>query len=298
MAQSTAPSYPAETGAPASAVILGFCPDRKGINSALTRFISDHGGNILDYDQHVDGEQGVYFVRIEWELAGFDIPPQEMASVFEPVAREYGMSWRLDFPGRRLKMAVFVSQQAHCLYDILARHQAGEWQVDIPLVISNHPDLESVARPFGVDFHCIPVRAETREESEQEQARLLEAHQVDFVVLARYMQILSSRLVQRYPSRIINIHHSFLPAFIGAKPYHAAHARGVKIIGATSHYVTEELDHGPIIAQDVIRVSHKDSVADLVRKGKDLEKAVLARAIWHHTNRQILVYNNKTVIFE
>jgi formyltetrahydrofolate deformylase len=281
-----------------SAVILGFCPDRKGINSAITHFISEHNGNIIDYDQHVDSEQGVFFVRIEWELQGFSIPSDQIRAAFQPVADHFSMTWSLHFSESIPRMAIFVSRQTHCLYDLLARQQSGEWRVNIPVVIGNHPEVEQVVRPFGPEYHHIPITAENKKEAEAAQFELLKKHRVDFVVLARYMQIVSPDFIAHFPNRIINIHHSFLPAFVGAKPYHAAHARGVKIIGATSHYVTSELDRGPIIAQDVIRVSHKDAVEDLIRKGKDLEKVVLARAIWSHLNHQILVYNNKTVIFE
>ncbi|HBA83665.1 MAG TPA: formyltetrahydrofolate deformylase [Verrucomicrobia bacterium] len=281
-----------------SAVILGHCPDRKGINSAITHFISEHNGNIIDYVQHVDSEQGVFFVRIEWELKGFALPREEIEAAFKPIANRFAMTWNLHFSEAVPRMAIFVSRQTHCLYDLLARQQSGEWRVDIPLVIGNHPEVETVVRPFGIDYRHIPMTPETRVQAEQEQLALLEQNRIDFVVLARYMQVVSPEFIAHFPNRIINIHHSFLPAFVGAKPYHAAHARGVKIVGATSHYVTNELDQGPIIDQDVIRVSHKDAVEDLVRKGKDLEKIVLARAIWSHLNRQILVYNNKTVIFE
>jgi formyltetrahydrofolate deformylase len=213
------------------------------------------------------------------------------------VAETFGMQFRILLSGQKPRMAVFVSRMFHCLYDILSRHQAGEWQVEIPLIISNHPDVVPVARQFGIESHVLPVAPDQKAQQEQAQIDLLRSHGVDFIVLARYMQILSPAFIEQYPDRIINIHHSFLPAFPGARPYQSAHARGVKVIGATSHYVTAELDAGPIIAQDIVQVSHKDSVEDLVRKGRDLEKLVLARAVWHHLQHQILVYENKTVVF-
>jgi formyltetrahydrofolate deformylase len=280
------------------AVLLGHCPDRKGINAALTRFVAENEGNIVDYDQHVDAEQGVFFVRIEWELPGFRIPRERLGDAVRPLAESFGMSWQLRFSDVRPRMAVFVSKQAHCLFDILARVQSGEWRVDLPLVIANHPDLGEVVRRFGIDFQCLPVAPDTKARQERAQRELLSRHGIDLVVLARYMQILSPDFVAAFPNRIINIHHSFLPAFAGARPYHAAAERGVKIIGATSHYVTAELDTGPIIEQDIMRVSHRDSVEDLIRKGRDLETIVLARAVWFHLRNRILVYNNKTVIFD
>jgi len=281
-----------------TAIIRGYCPDARGINSALTRFISERNGNIVDYDQHVDEEPGIFFVRIEWALDGFALPPAELAAAFRPLADTFGMNWTLTFSAVRPRLALFVSKQPHCLYDLLARWRGGEWSADIPLIVSNHPDLEPVARQFGVEFRVFPITAENKASQERAEIALLREQGIDLVVLARYMQVLSEDFVAAFPNRILNIHHSFLPAFVGARPYHAAHARGVKLIGATSHYVTGELDRGPIIVQEVSRVSHKDSVADLIRKGKDLEKIALARALWHHLNHKILVYSNKTVIFE
>ncbi len=287
-----------KTDSAGSIALLISCPDRRGIVAAVTAFIARHRGNILHLDQHVDLEENVFFMRVEWEERGFDLPRDRIAPEFGAVADEFAMRWQLRYSDAVPRMAVFVSTEAHCLYDILARVHSGEWSVRIPIVLSNHPDLAPVAQQFGIEFREIPITKETKPEQERAELALLDERSVDFIVLARYMQILSADFVRRYPNRILNIHHSFLPAFPGAKPYHSAHARGVKIIGATSHYVTEELDTGPIIEQDVIRVSHKDSVDDLIRKGKDLEKIVLARAIrWHLANR-ILVYNNKTVVFE
>lgn len=280
-----------------SAILLISCPDREGLVAAITTFIAENHGNILHLDQHVDGEENVFFMRVEWDLANFRIASQAIAGAFGGLADHFNMTWQLHFSSRTPKMAIFVSKEAHCLYDILSRWQSGEWQVEIPAIISNHPDLGEVASHFGIPFHYTPITKETKAEVEAQHIELLAQYQPDFIVLARYMQIITGEFIRHYPHRIINIHHSFLPAFIGAKPYHAAYGRGVKIIGATSHYVTEDLDAGPIIEQDVVRISHKDSVKDLVRRGKDLEKIVLARAIHYHLRNQILVYNNKTVIF-
>lgn len=281
-----------------SAILLVHCDDRPGLVASVTRFIQQYGGNILDLDQHTDKQNKKFFMRVEWELSGFSLAGSGIGDRFSAeVAEKFSMQFRLLLSGQKPRMAVFVSQMFHCLYDILSRYQAGEWQVEIPLIISNHPDVASVARQFGIESHILPVTAATKLGQEQAQLELLRAHSIDFIVLARYMQILSASFIEQYPNRIINIHHSFLPAFPGARPYQSAHARGVKVIGATSHYVTAELDAGPIIAQDIVQVSHKDSVEDLVRKGRDLEKLVLARAVWHHLQHQILVYDNKTVVF-
>lgn len=281
-----------------SAILLMHCPDQRGLIAAVTDFISGNKGNILDLDQHVDDSRGVFFMRVEWDLSCFEIARETIGEHFsKAVADVFGMHWRLYFSDEIPRMAIFCSRQAHCLYDLLARCQSGEWRVEVPLIISNHEDLRPVAESFGIPFQVVPVSTESKREAESRQRELLQAHDVDFIVLARYMQILSADFISRYPERIINIHHSFLPAFAGARPYHAAHARGVKIIGATSHYVTNELDAGPIIEQDVARVTHKDSVEDLVRRGRDLEKVVLARAVWHHLGRKVLSYDNRTVVF-
>ena len=280
-----------------SAILLISCPDREGLVAAVTDFIFQNRGNILHLDQHVDAQAGVFFMRVEWDMANFLIKRHELANAFDFVARRFDMTWELRFSDDVLKMAIFVSKQAHCLYDILSRYQATEWPVEIPLIVSNHPTLEPVAQQFNIPYHVISVTKANKAEQEAKQRELLQAAGVDFIVLARYMQILTDDFVSHYPNRIINIHHSFLPAFAGAKPYHQAYARGVKIIGATSHYVTAELDAGPIIAQDVQRVNHKDSVKELIRKGQDVEKLVLSTAIWHHIQHRVLVYNNKTVVF-
>lgn len=282
-----------------SAILLIHCPDRQGIVSAITEFIFKNDGNILFLEQHVDSDQEIFFMRVEWDLEKFSVPAEKIGEYFQTlIAEKYNMKWTLYFSDYIPRMAIFVSKLSHCLYDILSRIQAEEWNVEVPLIVSNHPDLEEVAQKFGIDFHVTPNVKEDKEKAEREQLELLKKYEIDFVVLARYMQILSDNFVKHYPNRIINIHHSFLPAFPGARPYHSAHERGVKIIGATSHYVTPELDAGPIIEQSVAGVSHKDSVDDMVRKGRDLEKAVLSQAIWYHLKRKILVYGNRTLIFD
>lgn len=280
-----------------SAILLISCPDKSGLVATITDFIYQHNGNILHLDQHVDSEASVFFMRIEWELEHFTIVRDAIAEQFQPIADTFNMTWRLHFSDERLKMVVFVSKQSHALYDILSRWQSGELTVDIPMIISNHPNMQPVSEQFGIPYRQFRVTKDVKAEVEQSQLKLLDSIQPDFIVLARYMQILTDDFVRHYPNRIINIHHSFLPAFIGAKPYHQVFSRGVKIIGATSHYVTADLDAGPIIEQDVARVTHKDSVKDMIRKGKDLEKTVLSRAIYYHINHRILAYNNKTVIF-
>ena len=281
-----------------TATLLMHCPDRPGVVAAVTRFLAEHGANVIDLDQHVDRAEGVFFMRVKWELDGFGLDAERFAEPFEAaIARDFQATWQLHHDPQPIRMAVFVSKMPHCLYDLLSRWQSGEWRVDIPLIISNHETLRPVAEQFGLPFHCYPITAETKAEQEAREIALLREHGVDLVVLARYMQVVSPQLIDAFPQRIINIHHSFLPAFAGAKPYHAAHARGVKIIGATSHYVTEDLDAGPIIEQDVTRISHRDSVGELVRKGQDLEKLVLARGVWAHLQRQTLVYRNRTIVF-
>jgi len=281
-----------------TAVLLISCPDRRGLVAAVSDFIYRNNGNIIHADQHTDQEEGVFLQRVEWELEGFGIPRQDIADAFRPIADRFEMTWDLRFSDYVPRIAIFVSKMEHCLYDLLWRQRTGEFQAEIPLVLSNHPDLQPVAESFGVDYRCYPMTSETKAAQEERILEKLEEQRIDLVVLARYMQILSPELVNRYPNRIINIHHSFLPAFAGARPYQQAHERGVKIIGATAHYVTQVLDQGPIIEQDVARVSHRDSVGDLFRKGRDLEKVVLARAVNLHLRNGILVYGNKTVVFE
>ncbi|MDR1331851.1 MAG: formyltetrahydrofolate deformylase [Tannerella sp.] len=281
-----------------TAKLLLHCPDRAGIVTDITNFISINNGNIIYLDQHVDHVENIFFMRMEWELNGFLIPDDKIEDYFNTLyAKKYDISFRLYFSGYRPRMAIFVSKMSHCLYDMLARYTAGEWNVKIPLIISNHADMEEVAKRFDIPYYLFPVTKENRAEQEQAELELLKEHGIDFIVLARYMQIISEDMIRRYPNKIINIHHSFLPAFVGARPYHAAFERGVKIIGATSHYVTTELDAGPIIEQDIVRVTHKDTVQDLVNKGKDLEKIVLSRAVQKHIERKVLAYKNKTVIF-
>lgn len=281
-----------------AAQLLLYCPDKQGILAEVTDFITVNKGNIIYLDQYVDHAENIFFMRIAWDLNGFLIPKEKIEEYFDTLyARKYDMTFRLYFSGTKPRMAIFVSKMSHCLYDLLARYIADEWNVEIPLIISNHPDLESVGKRFDIPFYVFPINRENKEEQERAEMELLAQHNINFIVLARYMQIISEKMIEAYPNRIINIHHSFLPAFIGAKPYHAAFERGVKIIGATSHYVTTELDAGPIIEQEIVRISHKDTIADLVNKGKDLEKIVLSRAVQKHIERKVLVYKNKTVIF-
>ena len=281
-----------------TAKLLLHCPDKPGILAEVTDFITVNKGNIIYLDQYVDHVENIFFMRIEWELKDFLVPQEKIEDYFATLyAQKYEMNFSLYFSDTKPRMAIFVSKMSHCLFDLLARYTAGEWNVEIPLIISNHPDLQHVAERFGIPFHLFPITKETKEEQEKKEMELLAKHKITFIVLARYMQVISEQMINAYPNRIINIHHSFLPAFVGAKPYHAAFERGVKIIGATSHYVTTELDAGPIIEQDVVRITHKDTVQDLVNKGKDLEKIVLSRAVQKHIERKVLAYKNKTVIF-
>ena len=281
-----------------TAKLLLHCPDKPGILAEVTDFITVNKGNIIYLDQYVDHVENIFFMRIEWELKDFLVPKEKIEDYFETLyGQKYDMIFRLSFSDVKPRMAIFVSKMSHCLFDMLARYTAGEWNVEIPLIISNHPDLQHVAERFGIPFHLFPITKETKEEQERKEMELLAQNNITFIVLARYMQVISEQMISAYPNKIINIHHSFLPAFVGARPYHAAFERGVKIIGATSHYVTTELDAGPIIEQDVVRITHKDSIEDLVNKGKDLEKIVLSRAVQKHIERKVLAYKNKTVIF-
>lgn len=281
-----------------SAILLIHCPDAKGIVAQVTAFINDNNGNIITLDEHVDRLDKTFYMRIEWELAGFLIPQPKIADFFGTlIAERYNMSWKIYFTDQKPRMAIFVSKLSHCLWDILSRFHSGEWDVDIPLIISNHHDLEPIAKQFNIPFYVVEKNESNKLEMEKYELELLAKNNITFVVLARYMQIVSESFIRQYHNSIINIHHSFLPAFPGAKPYHSAYERGVKIIGATSHYVTSELDAGPIIDQDIIRVSHRDSIDRLIMKGKDVEKLVLSRAILLHIHRRILVYNNRTVVF-
>lgn len=278
--------------------VLVHCPDRSGIISAVTGFIHSHNGNIVYLDQHVDAQANVFFMRLESDFRESDFSGDSFSQQFEEqLADRYTMRWSMHLAETKPKMAVFVSKYNHCLYDLLSRFRSGDLEVEIPFIVSNHNDLRPIAEQFGVPFYHIPVTKATKDEAEDRQLELMDRHGIDFIVLARYMQIVSGKVIDRFPNKIINIHHSFLPAFAGAKPYHAAFKRGVKIIGATSHYVTEDLDEGPIIEQDVVTVTHAHRIADFIAKGRDLEKIVLARAVKLHVQRKTVVYNNKTVIF-
>lgn len=283
-----------------TAILLLHCPDQPGIISEMTRFITDNKGNIVYLDQYVDRQDSVFFMRIEWELDRFLIPRDKIEEYISTLyAQRYHMTFNLYFNDIRPRMAIFVSKMSHCLYDLLARYKAGEWDVDIPCIISNHEDLRYVAEQFDIPYYVWSVKKDhsNKDEVEAAEMALLKEKKVTFIVLARYMQIISDNMINAYPHHIINIHHSFLPAFVGAKPYHQAWERGVKIIGATSHYVTSELDAGPIIEQDVVRITHKEDPDSLVLKGRDLEKIVLSRAVTKHIQRKILTYHNKTIIF-
>ncbi len=281
-----------------TAILLLHCPDKPGLIAELTNFVTVNNGNIVYLDQYVDHTEGIFFMRMEWDLGKFLIPTDKIEDYFTTLyAQKHNMDFRIYFSDKKPRMAIFVSKMSHCLYDMLARYTAGEWNVDIPLIISNHPDLKPAADRFGIPYHIFPITKDNKAELEPKEMKLLKDNDIDFIVLARYMQIISPEMIAAYPNKIINIHHSFLPAFVGAKPYHAAYARGVKLIGATSHYVTQDLDAGPIIEQDVTRITHKDTIQDLINKGKDLEKIVLSAAVQKHIERKILSFKNKTVIF-
>ncbi len=283
-----------------TAILLLHCPDQPGIISEMTRFITDNQGNIVYLDQYVDRQDGIFFMRMEWELDEFLIPRDKIKEYLDTLyAQKYSMTCNLYFNDVKPRMAIFVSKMSHCLYDLLARYKAGEFNVDIPCIVSNHEELRYVGEQFNIPFYVWSINKDhsNKQEVEKAEMELLKKEKVTFIVLARYMQIISDGMIKAYPNHIINIHHSFLPAFIGAKPYHQAWERGVKIIGATSHYVTAELDAGPIIEQDVVRITHKDTPESLVLKGRDLEKIVLSRAVKKHIERKILTYHNKTKIF-
>jgi formyltetrahydrofolate deformylase len=290
---------PPETPAPPSvtATLLVSCRDRTGLVAALSEFVFRNEGNILDADQHADRETGLFFMRLVWDVGGFRLARAEIAQALAALAVQFELSWEITYSDQRARVAIFASRTPHCLYDLLLSHQLGELGGDLGLVISNHADLAPVAGHFGVRFAHVPVDAGDKGAAEATQQRLLDEEKIDLVVLARYMQILSPGFVARWPGRIINIHHSFLPAFVGSRPYHQAKERGVKIIGATAHYVTSELDQGPIIDQDVCRVSHRDDVEDLVRKGRELERQVLTRAVRSHLERRVLISGNRTIVF-
>jgi formyltetrahydrofolate deformylase len=280
-----------------SAILLVQCPDRKGLDATIAEFIYRYDGNILHFEQHQAGEEHYYLARVEWDLEGFRLRLGDFDGAFGPIAHKFGMNWCIRLGSSRLRVAIFVSKYDHCLVDLLYRQRNGELTCEFPLIVSNHPDTKVHADFYGIPFHLIPVTKENKHEAEAQQIKLLHENQIDLLVLARYMQVLSSEFVMQYPQPIINIHHSFLPAFVGAKPHHQAHQRGVKLTGATAHYVTEVLDDGPIIEQDVVRISHRDSLEDMVEKGRDVEKVVLSRAVRWHIENRILLYGNKTIIF-
>ncbi|KAF3885848.1 MULTISPECIES: formyltetrahydrofolate deformylase [Nostocales] len=280
-----------------TATLLISCPDRRGLVAKIANFIHTYGGNIIHADQHTDFAAQLFLTRIEWQLEGFHLPRDLIAPAFNAIAQPLEAKWELHFSDTVKRIAIWVSKQDHCLFDLIWRQRAKEFTAEIPLILSNHPNLKGVAEQFGIDYHYIPINKDNKQEQEAKQLELLHQYQIDLVVLAKYMQILSQEFIVRFP-HIINIHHSFLPAFVGANPYHKAFERGVKIIGATAHYVTADLDAGPIIEQDVVRVSHRDEVEDLIRKGKDLERIVLARAVRSHLGNRVLVYGNRTVVFE
>ncbi|MEB3214876.1 MAG: formyltetrahydrofolate deformylase [Nostocales cyanobacterium 94392] len=280
-----------------TACLLISCPDKQGLVAKIASFIYSNGGNIIHADQHTDFESGLFLTRIEWQLEGFNLHRDLIAPAFNSIAQPLQANWELHFSDSIPRIAIWVSKQEHCLLDLLWRHRAQEFFAEIPLIISNHPNLKEIAEQFNIDFHYIPITKETRIEQEKKQLELLAKYKIDLVILAKYMQILSTDFIAQFP-QVINIHHSFLPAFVGANPYQKAYQRGVKIIGATSHYITADLDAGPIIEQDVARVTHRDTVKDLIRKGKDLERIVLARAVRLHLNNRVLVYGNRTVVFE
>jgi formyltetrahydrofolate deformylase len=280
-----------------TATLLISCPDQKGLVAKFANFIYANGGNITHADQHTDFEAGLFLTRIEWQLKGFNLAKDVITPAFNAIAQPLKAKWELHFSDTLPRIAIWVSRQDHCLFDLIWRHRAKEFHAEIPLIISNHPDLQPVVEQFGIDYHYIPITKDNKQEQEAKQLELLHEYNIDLVVLAKYMQIVSADFIEKFP-QIINIHHSFLPAFIGANPYHRAFERGVKIIGATAHYATADLDAGPIIEQDVVRVSHRDEVNDLIRKGKDLERIVLARAVRLHLQNRVLVYGNRTVVFE
>jgi formyltetrahydrofolate deformylase len=281
-----------------SAILLVQCPDRRGLDAALADFIFQHNGNILHFEEHQVGEKGFYLARVEWDLTGFQLDVKDFPQKFAPIANKFAMSWRLALGSYQPRVAIFVSKYDHCLVDLLYRQRNGELACEIPLIISNHADAKRHADFYSIPYHVIPVTKENKPEAEQQELDLLRRNTIGLIVLARYMQVLSTDFIRHYPQQIINIHHSFLPAFVGAKPHHQAYERGVKLIGATAHYVTEVLDDGPIIEQGVARISHRDTLEDLVEKGRDMERVALSRAVRWHIENRILLYGNKTIIFE
>jgi formyltetrahydrofolate deformylase len=281
-----------------TATLLLTCPDQRGIVSKIAQFIFERNGNIVDLDEHVDEEDHIFFLRVTWDLKTFSVPPDKLEEIFQPLAREYQATWSIRLNKNKRKIAIFVSKYAHCLQEILWRHDLREFDAEIALIISNHPDIGFLADRYHIPFHLFPITKENKALQEKKELELIRSEKIDTIILARYMQVLSSTMVENYVHRIINIHHSFLPAFAGANPYKQAYERGVKIVGATCHYVTDVLDEGPIIEQDIIRISHKDSLDDLIRKGRDLERLVLSRGIRYHLQDRILVDGRKTVVFD
>ncbi len=280
------------------AILLISCPDQKGITAAITGFVAQNNGNIVHADQHIDEQSSTFFMRLEWALDAFRIADGDIQNAFSPIAQKFGMTWELSFSKTQSRVAIFVSKHLHCLQDLLIRHKVGQLNCRVELIVSNHPDGGKLAQEFGIAFAEFPVFKENKAEQEARQLELLKKHNIDLIVLARYHQILTSGFIRQYANRIINVHHSFLPAFVGGNPYFQAYQKGVKIIGATSHYVIEELDAGPIIEQDTVRISHRNELKDLILKGEDLEKAVLNRAVRWHLEKKILCYGNKTVVFD
>ncbi len=282
-----------------TATLLFSCPDRRGLVAKIANFVYSNGGNIVHADHHTDFNAGLFLSRIEWQIEGFNLPRELIAPAFGAIAQPLNGTYEIHFSDAVPRIAIWVSRQNHCLLDLIWRQQSGEFSAEIPLIISNHPDLEPIAKQFGIDYYYLPITKDNKQEQQVRQLELLKEYQIDLVILAKYMQIINPETIDGCSSHsIINIHHSFLPAFVGANPYHKAYERGVKIIGATGHYITSELDAGPIIEQDVVRVTHRDEVDDLIRKGKDLERIVLARAVRHHLQNRVLVYGNKTVVFD
>ena len=280
------------------AILLLSCPDSKGLVAKISSFISDGGGNIISLNEHVDTLERTFFFRVVWDMDNFSIPASELEEAFTPLAKKLNATWKIHFTGKKLRVAVFVSKYEHCLQELLWRQRLEEYPVEIPLIISNHNNAASMAEYHRIPFHIFPVTPENKLEQEKKELELLADNNIDAVVLARYMQVLTPGFIMHYPGRIINIHHSFLPAFMGGNPYKQAYERGVKIIGATSHYVTEDLDEGPIIEQDIVRISHRDTTEDLIRKGRDLERIVLARAVYFHAEHRILLNGRKTIVFD
>ncbi len=281
-----------------TAILLISCTDQSGVVAAVTDFLQKNSGNIINLDEHIETESRQFFMRVEWQLKGFAIPEEKVKDYFETlVAKRFEMDWDIEFCQCIPRVALFVSKHAHCFFDILNRWESGEWKIEIPLIISNHEKFHHIAERHKIPYYHIPITKANKKEMEKKEMALIEKYNIDLIILARYMQILTGEFIENYPNKIINIHHSSLPAFPGANPYRSAYERGVKIMGATAHYVTEDLDAGPIIAQDIIPISHNDSIAEMRRKGKDVEKRVLAQAVWEHINHKIIPYKNKTIVF-